>query len=67
MVRYTRTTTWSLVRDQLNFAQVEALNVNGFENDSRLSQYGLYQALLSRVHVFQQDVKAYDDCREYTT
>lgn len=51
MVRYTRTTTCSLVRDQLNFAQVEALSVNGFENDSRLSQYELYKALLPRVHV----------------
>jgi hypothetical protein len=25
-----------LVRDHLNFAQVEALNIDGFEDDSRL-------------------------------
>jgi hypothetical protein len=31
-----RTTSRSLVRDHLNFAQVEALNVHGFEDVSRL-------------------------------
>ena len=36
MVRYTHTTICSLARDHLNFAQVEALNIDGFENDSRL-------------------------------
>ena len=62
-----RTTTCSLVRDHLNFARVEALNVDGFENDSRLLSTSpvdlYYHAFMDR----QQDIKDFDGYRGYTT
>jgi hypothetical protein len=54
-----------LVRDHLNFAQVEALNIDGFEDDSKLIQ----SPDLPRSHEPQPGAMSIDDfldCRPRT-